>query len=330
MKFLPLNLMGVLFASLMLFGCTETPSTSGTQVASTTGGSGGSENTLVLVTGITGNQGAGVATALLDQGFQVRGLSRDIKSEKSLAWTARGVEMVQGDFTDRDTITAAVAGVDHLFLNITERTDDFIGAAKHAVDAAYAAGAQHVVFTSNRPADPESGFESNPERTKRMIELHLRESGGSYTTLRIPFMMENLMRERDMSRTLTDGVIDYGEDGTVGYYINSVDMGLLAAAAFANPAEWKGREVNLASDAISYRDLATLLSELSGVEIPFRVAPWSEMRGPFVANFKFFETNPPYDLEEIKKNFPEVRTLRTYLMSENYGEKMQAIAAKAQ
>ena len=284
------------------------------------------EDTLVLVTGITGNQGTGVAEALLAEGFNVRGLSRNIQSEASLAWISRGVEMVQGDFTDYASISGAVSGIDHMFLNITEQTTDYIEAAKNAIDSAYAAGTEHVVFTSNRPADPESGFNVTPERTKRMIELHLREVGRSYTTLRIPFMMENLVRERDMTAVLANGVIEYGEDNTLGYYMSSKDMGLLAAAAFADPNAWDGREVNMASDALTYRQLAELISELSGLDIAYRVAPWSEMRGPFVPNFQFFETNPPYDMQEIRQEFPQVQTLREYLISQNYAEKIRALA----
>jgi len=283
---------------------------------------------VVLVTGITGNQGGGVAAALLEQGVKVRGLSRNINSDASKALAAQGVEMVQGDFTDYDTITAAVQGVDHMFLNITERTSDFINAAKHAIDAAYTAGAQHVV-TSNRPADPESGFDVNSDKTKRQIELHLRASGGSYTTLRIPFMMENLLRERDMNSVLTNGLIDYGEKETAGYYMNSSDMGLLAAAAFADPDSWNGREINMASDALTPRELAALITEISGIEVGFRMAPWSEMRGPFVPNFRFFEEqNPSYDMEQLRQEFPQIQSLEQYLRNNNYGEKLRALAEK--
>ena len=286
------------------------------------------ENTLVLVTGITGNQGGGVAEALLAQGFQVRGMSRNISSDRSKALIARGVEMVQADFTDYGSTTSAVQGVDQMFLNITEQTTNYIDAAKHIIDSAYEAGVTQIVFTSNIPANPESGFNVNPERTKRMIELHLRESGHSYTTLRIPFLMENLMRDRNMQSMLTEGVVEYGEDNTVGYYINGGDIGLLAAAAFANPLEWAGREVNMASDAVSSRELVALISELSGREISYRVAAWSEMRGPFVPNFQFFETleRSDYDIDEIRRSFPQVKTLKEYLISQDYGAKIRALA----
>jgi uncharacterized protein YbjT (DUF2867 family) len=317
MKYLKSKII-VILAFLALAGCQTASDMSGFTVIP--------EDSLVLVTGITGNQGGGVANALLDKGFKVRGLTRNTESERAKAWSARGVEMVQGDFADYDSIVAAVQGADFMFLNITEQTPNFITVAKHAFDAAYDAGVKHIVFTSNRPADPESGFNTNVENSKRMLELHLRATGKSYTTLRIPFMMENFLRERGMAQLLNEGIIEYGEEGTVGYYMNSGDMGLLAAEAFAHPAEWNGREVNMASDALTYKEVAALLSKLSGLDIAYRVAPWSELRGPFVANFKFFaEAKPSYDLVQLRKEFPEILTLEAYLISQNYGEKLREI-----
>lgn len=322
MKLLAAGLLS--FACLILIGCGQMPRLSESQ-----GQSSSPENTLVLVTGITGNQGGGVAEALLDQGFKVRGLSRNVSSEASQAWSARGVQMVQGDFNDPNSITAAVAGVDQMFLNITEQTPNYIDAAKHAIDVAYFTGATHIVFTSNIPADTELGFDVNPTGTKRAIEMHLRASGNSYTTLRIPFMMENLMRERDMAGLPANGVVDYGAEGTVAYYISSGDMGLLAAAAFADPQGWNGREANMASDALTYKEVAEVLSRVSGLEIPYRVAPWSEMRGPFVPNFQFFETltRDDYHIDELRAEFPQIQTLEQYLISQDFGPKVRAAVA---
>ena len=116
------------------------------------------EENLALVTGITGNQGGGVANAVLDRGFKVRGLSRNISSDRSREWAARGVEMVQGDFTDYNSMKRAVEGVDYLFLNISEGIPDFLAVASHIFDAAHAAGVRHMVLTTSRSANPESGF----------------------------------------------------------------------------------------------------------------------------------------------------------------------------
>lgn len=309
-----------LFTAILVTGCLSSSNSDSVSKSK--------ETELVVIFGITGNQGGGVADAVLADGFKVRGISRNINSDASKALISRGVEMVQGDFNDFDSVKAAVEGADHLFVNITEQTPNFVAAANHAFDAASAAGAKHMVFTSNIIANPESGFQIDNENHKRSIELHLRQSGYSYTTLRIPFMMENVMRERDMQTVLAQGTVDYGVEGTPGYYISSGDMGVLAAAAFSDPISWNGREVNMASDAVTPKELAALISKLSGFEIQYRTAPWSEMRGRFAANFRWFEEgNPSYDLVELRQEFPTLQTLEEYLISNNYGDKIREVQA---
>src|SRR6476659_8709822 len=66
-----------------------------------------------LVTGASGFIGSRLATALLERGDRVRGLVRDPGRAKDLG--DRGVELVQGDMTDVDSLKRAVAGVERVF-----------------------------------------------------------------------------------------------------------------------------------------------------------------------------------------------------------------------
>lgn len=284
---------------------------------------------LVLVTGITGTQGGGVARALLDKGYALRGLTRDPGSDRAKAWSERGVEMVKGDFTDHASIEAALKGVDHVFVNVVERVTDYLDAAKFTIDAAHRAGVKHIVLTTNRLADPESGFEVNADRNKRVLELYLRKSGYSYTTLRIPQMMENFTRPADMQRVLTQGVVSPGKESLLNHFFSTYDMGLVTAAAFANPSKWKGREVNLSADPLTGRQVAALLSRLSGLDIKHSVVPFDQATGPTTVNARFFaEHDLAYDTVQLKKDFPQIMTLEQFLRDADYGAKLRDMAAK--
>ena len=70
---------------------------------------------IILVTGVTGRQGGAVARALLENEYQVRGLSRNPQSDRALAMKARGVEMVKGDFEDIASLDAAMKDVHGVF-----------------------------------------------------------------------------------------------------------------------------------------------------------------------------------------------------------------------
>ena len=297
-------------AALMMTGC-GSPASGPDSETNRSGNHG-----IALVTGITGNQGGGVAATLIEEGFQVRGLTRTPDSERARYWSDLGADMVQGDFTDYESIDAAVQGIDYLFVNVQERVPDYIAASKYLLDAAHRAGARHVVFSSNRRSEPELPASAS----KTELEIYLRDSGYSYTTLRIPQLMSNFIRERDMQNVLRNGVVGRGSEGATFAYFAPDDLGVLAAASFADPEAWNGREINLSADELTDRDLASLLSEVSGVEIEY-TAPPEQQDGRWAAN-----QGLPYDTEQLREEFPGIMTLRQYLERNDYGEKLKAMS----
>src|ERR1022692_4929616 len=67
-------------------------------------------NRTILITGVTGNQGGGVAQALQGSGFHLRGLTRKPGSERAVALARHGVDIVKGDLDDEATLRRALAG----------------------------------------------------------------------------------------------------------------------------------------------------------------------------------------------------------------------------
>lgn len=303
------SVLTLIVSALAVLGCASQTTTSPTTDSKPAGG-------IALVTGITGNQGGGVASTLLEKGYRVRGLTRNPNSEDSQYWSKLGAQMVQGDFTDRASIDAAVSGVDYLFVNIQEQVPDYINATKYLLDAAKNAGVKHIVYSSNRRSDP-----TLPQSaSKTDIETYLRNSGYSYTTLRLPQMMSNFTRERDMANVLRNGVVGRGSETATLAYFAPDDLGILAAASFADTAKWNGREVNLAGDELTDKELAALLSELSGLQIKY-TAPSGPPDARWVAN-----QNLQYDIKLLREEFPSIMTLRQYLTKYKYGEKLKAMS----
>jgi dihydroflavonol-4-reductase len=109
-----------------------------------------------LVTGATGKVGHAVTAELLARGDEVRALVRDPARAAGLLPT--GVELVRGDVTEPDTVTAAVAGCELVFnaMGLPEQwfcapdIFDRVNArgTETVVRAAAAAGARRVVHTS--------------------------------------------------------------------------------------------------------------------------------------------------------------------------------------
>jgi uncharacterized protein YbjT (DUF2867 family) len=137
-----------------------------------------------LIIGATGNVGRPTVAGLLAKGESVRALSR---SEDNLAKLPEGVAGVIGDLETGAGLEAACAGVDKLFL-ITSNGETETARGLNAVQAATAAGVQHIVFLSvgNPAKEP-----TVPHYLAKLpIEEAIRNSGAQYTFLRPNFFMQ--------------------------------------------------------------------------------------------------------------------------------------------
>ena len=65
------------------------------------------ESSAILVGGATGRQGGAVVVELLERGHVVRGLTRKPESKEAIALRELGVEVVQGDYGDPESLRAA-------------------------------------------------------------------------------------------------------------------------------------------------------------------------------------------------------------------------------
>src|SRR5258706_16032986 len=78
-------------------------------------GTGSRSDKPILVTGITGQQGGGVAQHLIKDGWKIRGLSRDLNKPAVKTLQDSGIEVVQGNMEDRASLDAALKGVYGVF-----------------------------------------------------------------------------------------------------------------------------------------------------------------------------------------------------------------------
>jgi uncharacterized protein YbjT (DUF2867 family) len=101
---------------------------------------------LIAVIGATGQQGGAVVRALQAQGqFKVRALTRHPAKHRGLA-----DEVVEADLDRPETLKAAFAGADGVFLvtNFWEQGTDEVTQATAAVRAAKEAGVKHFIWST--------------------------------------------------------------------------------------------------------------------------------------------------------------------------------------
>jgi uncharacterized protein YbjT (DUF2867 family) len=146
----------------------------------------------ILVTGATGRQGGAVIRHLLARGAQLRALTRDPTTPRARAIAGRGVETVQGDMDDADSLQKAMTGVQGVY-----SVQDFwtVGARRevqqgqNVADAAVAAGIEHLVFSSVGGAERNSRIDHWDSKWE--IEQHIRGLGLPATMIRPASFMEN-------------------------------------------------------------------------------------------------------------------------------------------
>lgn len=258
----------------------------------------------ILVTGGTGQQGGEVARSLLRQGAKVRLLTRNRAKAESLV--KEGAEVAVGDFTDRNSLDAALKGVKRLFLMTTffeKGTEGEVQQGITLIDAAKTAGVEHLVFTSVGSADQKTGiphFES-----KWRVEQHLQKSGLPATILRPTGFMENFgtyFKPSPQGKLILPLRPD-----TKLQMIAVRDIGEFGAAAFLRPDEFIGQAIDLAGDALTMPEVAVLLSR-AGRPVEFQQMPDHEVEAAmghdFALMFRWFnEEGYRVDIPALRKRW---------------------------
>ena len=140
-------------------------------------------STNILVVGATGKQGGSAIATLLDQknaAFRLRFLTRKTDSDSARKLADKGAIPYRGDLTDMASLGTALQGVDRAFL-VTDNSAGEQGEVtqgKNFVDAAKAAGVQHVVFSSVSGADEADNvphFRSKYEASRQYVTLMIPE-----------------------------------------------------------------------------------------------------------------------------------------------------------
>ena len=274
-----------------------------------------SDSRLVLVTGATGQQGGSVARRLLGGGFRVRGITRNIESDSSKELTTMGAEMVRAEFTDAESLSAALKGVDAVFAMTTPfeaGIDAETAQGMALIDAASAAGVDHFVYSSVASADTATGvphFDS-----KYRVEEHLAASNLRWSVIAPVYFMDNLFLP-DMLNGLKDGTYSIALPADLPLQQVAVeDIGAFAAHVLANPEEFAGKRIDIAGDELSSLQSADVLASILGKPISVVEVPINGIRSfseDLALMYEWFvSTGYAADIEGLQSSYPEVAWTR--------------------
>lgn len=216
----------------------------------------------VLVVGASGNVGGATVRALVDRGIPVRsGVTHPGATPPE-----SGVEAVELDVFRPETFAAAVDGISGLFL-LRPPPVSRVGPTLNALtDAAVAAGVQHVVFSSVAGAD------TNRIVPHHRIESHLHQHAPSWTILRPGFFAQNLANAYRRDIVEDDRIYLPAGTGRVAF-IDTRDIGAVAASVFADPEPHRGKGYTLTGPrAVAFDEVASILTTILGRSITYQPA----------------------------------------------------------
>jgi len=230
------------------------------------------EQKLILVTGATGHQGGAVFRHLRKRNFPVRLLTRNAEKPEVRGLVGKGVDVVQGNLDNPDSIRRALEDVQGVY-SVQTLGDSIEAEIRQGIDLAEASnrsGVSHLVYSSVGSADRNTGiphFDS-----KYRIEEHIRSIGIRYTILRPVFFMENWLGMRHM---LEQGKLALPLTPETRLQMIAVDdIGAFATTAFEHPGHWEKRAVDIAGDELSMAELAQAFSRITGKTVAYEQVPW--------------------------------------------------------
>lgn len=264
------------------------------------------------------------ARHLLETGFGVRALVRDLQKPRARALAECEIEVVQGDLDDRTSVQQALYGTHGVFSmqNFFQAGyDEEIRQGTTLADAAKTVGVEHFVYSSVGSVYRDTGI--SHFETKRLIEEHIRNLDLPYTILRLVFFMHNWegMRER-----IFEGVFEGPLDLDKPLQQLAVDdLGAFAAMAFADPKRWTGREMDLAGDEPTTPEAARTFGQVTGRDVRYVQVPWDEFRqaaGDEIARMYewFDEERYEADIPALREEYPDLTTFEQYLRHSGWEE----------
>jgi NAD(P)H dehydrogenase (quinone) len=257
----------VLVGAVALAGCgggsdaPEAGSSAGAQPAVTAQPGGGD---MIIVSGASGQLGGLVIEQLLARGVPASRLILVSRTPQALQrYADMGASTRLGDFSQPATLAAAYAGGDRMLLISinsgigTNRAD----LHKNAIDAAVAAGVEHIAYTSLVDLDNNtSPLAADHVRT----EQFLRDSGVAWTMLRNNLYMDPVVTQAiDM---IVNGSVQSATTGGIAY-VTRRDCAAAAAAVLTTDGH-RNQAYNITGPAVVFpQDIARALVEVTELSV---------------------------------------------------------------
>ncbi|KAF9343143.1 hypothetical protein BGX26_006201 [Mortierella sp. AD094] len=250
---------------------------------------------VLVVFGATGQQGGSIANYVindpeLSKQFKVRGVTRDSSKPAAQALKQKGIEVVEGDMDDIESLKKAVQGA-HTVFAITSSVHDEnlkkreIAQGKAMADAAVSQGAQYIIFSTLPHAGRISGNKYNKVDHfdgKAEVEEYIRTLPIKSAFFLPGFFMQNFkfimapQPNGDGTYTLSNIVAPETELPLIDVVH---DAGKFVGAILAEPEKYEGKVLTAATKIYTFEEVVKVISDGTGKTVKYKQIPESVYRG---------------------------------------------------
>lgn len=212
----------------------------------------------ILITGATGQVGSKTIEFLLpNKDIEIVAAVRT--SEKAGPFTAKGISTVMLDFDDESTHLPALKNIERVFV-VTGYTVDMLRQSKALLDNAKKAGVKHVVHLG---ACGRNDTTVAHWAWHQFVERYIEWCGFSFTHLRPETFMQNVLSYGGKKAIVNGTIHAYVANARLSW-VDVDDIAQVAALALAHPETHGGKTHRLGYDAITYPEMAELMTAIIG------------------------------------------------------------------
>jgi NAD(P)H dehydrogenase (quinone) len=232
----------------------------------------------VLVLGATGNVGPYVVAELAASKTPTRVITRNAAHAAEVL--PAGVEYIEGNFGEEDTLQRAIEGVDSIFL-LTPHAYTMADVQLRVIRAARRSGARIVKLSGTSSAVHPGGPHACRQHWE--IEEVLKASGQPFTILRPNSFMQVVVGQIMLGALNATGAIPNALGSHGLSVIDARDVGAVAARVLTSD-KWDGQTLVLTGPrAVTYAEIASIVSGLRGKETPVAEVTPADVRASMIA-----------------------------------------------
>jgi uncharacterized protein YbjT (DUF2867 family) len=278
------------------------------------------DNKAIFVTGGTGNQGGAVARSLLQQGFTVKVLTRNINSTKAQNLKSLDIELIEGDLNNADSYREHLKDLHGVFSvqtfenGIEEEINQGIKLATIAKEL----DVKHFLYSSVVGADLNTNVPHIESKFK--IENYIKQIGLPFTIIRPTSLYENFLIPQVKKGILKGKLVQPINRDSIQQYVASGDIGKAAAKIFQNRDLYLSRTIPLATEQLSTQEVADIFSDVLNRKVVYQKLPVLVTRLFLGKNlykmFKWINEKSSFqkeDLELTNKEFPNLISLKSWI-----------------